>query len=88
MLKTERNTPTMGARVLRAFRKWVKHNRPSHPVRSGLVVFFEHGQWWAEMTDAGEQWSVCDMEPQSCQEALEYGADGFCFEQVTGKDGI
>ena len=50
MLKTERNTKTMGARVLRAFRKWAKINRPSHPVRSGLGVFFEHGQWWAQRT--------------------------------------
>lgn len=72
MLKTEKNTKTMGTRVLRAFRK------------SGIVrkrirrtdSFFEHGQWWVQHLDTGAQWSAHD-----CSGVGE--VDGFCFEQVT-----
>ena len=79
MLKTERNTPTMGARILRAFRKWHKINRPSEPNRR-LDTFFEHGQWWAQNPFNGAQWSVCDAEGTEANGVF----DGFCFEQVSG----
>jgi hypothetical protein len=83
MLNTERNTPTMGARVLRAFRKWHKTNRPTVPNRTGLDTFFEHGQWFAQELTTGAQWSVNDAEGTEANGVF----DGFCFEQVSrGED--
>lgn len=64
MLKTERNTPTMGARVLRAFQKWARASgrstRRSVTVAGGRIetrarynADFEHGQWWITDLDTG-----------------------------------
>lgn len=77
MLNTERNTPAMGKRVLKAFRAWHRANRKAP--HTNLDCFYEHGQWFACDLDTGAQWSVCDTG------SPEY--DGFCFEQVTmGED--
>ena len=86
MLKTERNTPTMGARVLRAFRKFaLQHGRPlgrTVTVAGGSIVTrprynsdFEHGQWWITDKRSGAQWSVNDASVE--------GREGFSFEMVT-----
>jgi hypothetical protein len=96
MLKTERNTPTMGARVLRAFQKWARANgrstRRTVTVAGGRIetrarynADFEHGQWWITDLDTGDQWAVNDAEGSEANG--ENGVfDGFCFEQVTKGD--
>ena len=82
MLKTELNTPTMGARALRAFKKWYRANHVSGGT-ARLDVFFEHGQWWAQNLHDGAQWSVDDAEGSEASGVF----NGFCFEQVTrGED--
>lgn len=55
MLKTERNTPTMQKRVMRAARKVISE-RP-------LTADFEHGQWWVLAPLTGAAWSVIDCLP-------------------------
>jgi len=79
MLNTERNTKTMGARILRAFKKWYRLNGGSSRRTSMCDTFFEHGQWWAQNTYTGEQYAVCDAEGSEANGVF----DGFCFEQVT-----
>ena len=89
MLKTERNTPTMGARVKRAFRKSRLNIRACYPperkrkgfYRRRVCSNFEHGQWWITDLDTGAQWSVCDGVGFEAD-----GFDGFCFELVTKGD--
>jgi hypothetical protein len=78
-LNSERNTKSMEARVLRAFRKWHRKNRVSQPTRGNIAVFFEHGHWWAEEVSTGAQWSACDAEGSGANGVF----DGFCFEQVS-----
>lgn len=75
VLKTERNTQAMQARVLRAFRRW--YGTPIlgiHPQAD-----FEHGQWWITNVLSGRQWSVVDAEGGRA-------VDGFDFEMVTNGD--
>jgi hypothetical protein len=64
MLKTERNTPTMGARVNRAFRK-SQMNRIVSPLgglfRRRIAPNFEHGQWFIIDLDTGAQWSATEL---------------------------
>jgi hypothetical protein len=94
MLKTERNTPTMGARVERAFRKSTERYRAYLPEDRGysrrnaagnigkvrrVDSFFEHGQWWITDLDTGDQWAVNDAEGSEANGVF----DGFCFEQVS-----
>lgn len=55
MLKTETNTKTIQAEVLRAARRILN--------RRSLQADFEHGQWWITAIDSGAQWSVCDAVP-------------------------
>ena len=71
MLKTERNTPEMAARVLEAARAYFD--------REDLQVDFEHGQFWVSDVTSGAQYSVCDAEGGD-------SVDGFIFEQVTEGD--
>jgi len=73
-LKTERNTPTIEQRALRAARKALKLSR-----RVRLAADFEHGQWWITNLDTGAQWSVVDADGGPA-------VDGFDFEQVTRGD--
>jgi hypothetical protein len=68
MLKTERNTPAMKRRILKAAHKSLK--------RRNLCADFEHGQWWITHLSTGAQWSVVDAEGGPA-------VDGFDFEQVT-----
>ena len=83
MLNTERNTKTMGARVLRAFRQWYKATLPAVRRDFRPDVFFEHGQWWAQNLFTGAQWSVCDAEGTEANGVF----NGFCFEQAAhGED--
>lgn len=84
MLKTERNTKTMGARVLRAFCAWAKYALCADRKRASRYNSdFEHGQWWITDLDTGAQWSVCDAEGSEANGVF----DGFCFEQVSrGED--
>jgi hypothetical protein len=78
MLKTETNTPTMGARIESAFRKSTLRLRSylsgerAVPHRRRINADFEHGQWWITDLDTGAQWSVHDT-----------NGKGFCFEQVS-----
>jgi hypothetical protein len=76
MLNTERNTPAIEARILRAVK-----NLLTNPARTygEFRAFFEHGQWWVEHLPSGAQWSVCDSYEPSCP-------DGFDFELVTQAD--
>jgi Na+-translocating ferredoxin:NAD+ oxidoreductase RnfG subunit len=74
MLKTERNTPGMGKRVERAFRRWHHSVHGFHPTR--VQVDFEHGQWWASNPLTGASWSVVDAEGGD-------SVDGFSFEPVS-----
>jgi len=75
MLNSQKQTKTMGTRVLRAFRK-------SGIVRKGVRrtdSFYEHGHWWVQHLDTGAQWDA--------QDCSGYGeVDGFCFEQVSRGD--
>ena len=93
MLKTERNTPTMGARVKRAFRKFaLQHGRPlgrTVTVAGGSIVTrprynsdFEHGQWWITDLDTGAEWSVCDAEGNASTDHLsgKFKREGDVFD--------
>jgi len=87
MLKTCRNTKTMEARVLRAFKKWYwrgisrqQRRRDRHQFQPG--VFFEHGQWWAANNLSGAQWGAHDAEGSEASGVF----DGFTFEKVTEGD--
>ena len=71
MLKCERNTRAMGAKVLKSAHATL--------CRRNLSAHFEHGQWWIEHQPTGAQWSVCDAEGPSV-------IGGFVFEQVTEGD--
>jgi hypothetical protein len=79
MLKTEHNTPTMEARVRRAWRRW-RFQQCGSRRAAGFSFDFEHGQWWVTDLDTGAQWSVVDAEGGS-------SVDGFDFEQISyGED--
>lgn len=69
-LKTETNTSTMRARIMRAFRAHFNLGQ-----QHGPACHFEHGQWWVVNTITGAQWSVVDAEGPG-------STDGFDFEQV------
>jgi len=70
MLKTERNTKNMEAKVLTAARKHFKQ-------RKGITANFEHGQWWINRDNGEdfENYSVVDTEGPGT-------TNGFDFEQV------
>jgi hypothetical protein len=88
MLKTERNTPSMGARVERAFRNsGIYRSLPRSSkgcIRKmrRINADFEHGQWWITDLRTGAQWSVDDAEGSEARGVY----DGFCFERVTEGD--
>jgi hypothetical protein len=69
MLKTERDTPTMGIRVLRAAKKkFGKRN---------IAVFFEHGHWNCRVSHNH------DITDYSVLDAKGVGSiDGFDFEEI------
>lgn len=75
-LKTERETPTMGRRILRAARRAQLVEKPYSP-RGRLAAVFEHWQWWIIDNESGAIWAVCDSEGPP-----PVTIDGFSFEQV------
>lgn len=81
MLKTERNTPTMKAKVLKAFRKMHPTSFGRSASNKSLEAFFEHGQWWIRTTliysfkTVETTYSVVDAEGGR-------SVDGFDFEEL------
>ncbi len=68
MLNTERNTPTMEKRVIRAAHVQLR--------KRNLSAFFEHGQWWIEHRPSGAQWSASDCTPGDfCFEQVTQGEE-------------
>ena len=78
MLNTEKNTPGMEKRILKAARKAFK----KMPLHGGITTVFEHGQWWVMYGDKTEMRTVT-FSVQDAEGTEESGVfDGFCFEEV------
>ena len=81
MLKTERITRTMEARILRAARKALAHHKPCT-----FEAVFEHSHWWIVISpkgyDQADFWDK-DVYNYSVNDAEGPGTvDGFSFEEV------
>lgn len=70
MQNTEKDTPTLGKRIYRAF------IAQDGAVHQNAQQVFEHGQWWINCSTCGAQWSANDSN----------ALNGFSFEQVSNGD--
>jgi hypothetical protein len=73
--KTTRNTPNMGARVLRAFRRMERRQQRPRGAFGRYASVYVDGQWWIEDTEIGITYRVQDARGYS-REIV----DGFRFE--------
>lgn len=69
MLSSEKETNATRDRVMRAARAILGN-------RKRLWAFFEHGHWWVEDRETGEQWDAVDAEGGT-------SVDGFDFERMS-----